>query len=208
MFGRLMPQERRFYDFFNAHAEEIVRGSHELVALLDNLGEAGKFTKRIDEIEAAADRITHETVRLLHRTFITPLDREDIHGLISAMDDILDLIQDVSESLSLYDIRQVTPDAKQLSQICLSCTERVKTAVAALPAIKDPEGILKTCHEIDVLESDADRVMRSAISRLFRNEPDVRQVLKLRSIYELLESITDRCKDVANIIEGIVLEHS
>jgi uncharacterized protein Yka (UPF0111/DUF47 family) len=110
MFGRLMPQERRFYDLFNAHAEEIVQGSRELVAFLDNLGEAEAFTKRIDEIESAADRITHETLRLLHRTFITPLDREDIHALINAMDDILDLIQDVSESLNLYDIRQVTPD--------------------------------------------------------------------------------------------------
>lgn len=206
MFARLMPRERRFYELFDAHAEHIVRGSRELEALMSDLGEMEVRTHNIDEIERAADKVTRDTIRLLHRTFITPLDTDDIRGLINAMDDILDLIQSVSESLQLYDIRRITPDAQQLARICRACAERLQTAVGALAQLKDPEGLLKICHEIDLLESDADRVMRSAMSRLFRDEADVRQVLKLKAIYELLEAVTDRCEDVANIIEGIVLE--
>ncbi|HUN69575.1 MAG TPA: DUF47 family protein, partial [Burkholderiales bacterium] len=164
--------------------------------------------KHIDEAERAADKITHETITLLHKTFITPFDREQIHQLITAMDDILDLMQDVAESIVLYDIRKITPESKQLAEICQMCCERVRTAVSLLRNVKDAEAILKTCQEIDRLESDADRVMRSAMSKLFRDEADVKQLIKLRSIYELLELITDRCEDVANVIEGIVLENS
>jgi uncharacterized protein Yka (UPF0111/DUF47 family) len=124
------------------------------------------------------------------------------------MDDILDLIQDVAESFVLYDIRSVDAQAQQLAQICQMTCDRVRTAVELLSNLRHPEAILKTCQEIDRLESDADRVMRSAMSRLFREEADVKQLIKLRTIYELLELITDRCEDVANIVEGIVLEHS
>jgi len=114
----------------------------------------------------------------------------------------------VAESIVLYDIRKITPESKQLAEICQMCCERVRTAVSLLKNVKDAEAILKTCQEIDRLESDADRVMRSAMSKLFRDEADVKQLIKLRTIYELLEQITDRCEDVANIIEGIVLENS
>jgi len=212
MFGRFMPREGKFFDLFNAHAEQVVAGSRELTALMAALGvtveTADAHAQVIDGIETRADRITHETVTLLHRTFITPFDRDSIHQLISRMDDILDLIQDVAESLVLYDIRKVSQEARQLTDICLSCCERVKTVVALLPNMAHAQAILKTCQEIDQLESDADRVMRSAISRLFRDEPDVRQVIKMKTLYELLETITDRCEDVANIIEGLVLENS
>jgi len=124
------------------------------------------------------------------------------------MDDILDLIQDVAESVALYDLRAVTPEAKQLAEICQMCCDRVKATVSLLPNVKSSSAILKFCEEIDRLESDADRVMRSAMQKLFRDEPDLKQVMKLRVIYDLLETITDRCEDVANIIEGIVLENS
>jgi uncharacterized protein Yka (UPF0111/DUF47 family) len=124
------------------------------------------------------------------------------------MDDILDLIQDVSESLSLYDIRRISPEARQLAEICQSCAERVRTAVAMLSDMANAEAILKVAREIDQLESDADRVMRASISKLFRDERDPLAVIKLKAIYELLESVTDRCEDVANIIEGIVLENA
>jgi hypothetical protein len=208
LFSKLMPREGRFFDFFNAHALRIVEGSRELVGLMANLGDAENYTRRIDDAERAADKITHDTLLVLHSTFITPIDRDQIHQLITSMDDILDLIQDVAESLLLYDIQRGTPEAEQLAQICHMCCERVKTAVGLLPHLSAPQAILKTCEEIDRLESDADRVMRSAMSRLFRDETDLKQVFKLRSVYMLLEEITDRCEDVANIIEGIVLEHS
>jgi predicted phosphate transport protein (TIGR00153 family) len=162
----------------------------------------------IDQIETSADKITHETVALLHKTFITPFDREDIHQLISQMDDILDLTQDVAESVVLYDIQLVTPEAIQLALLSQMCCERVRSAVAMLNNMDNADPILKLCTEIDQLESDADRVMRSAMSKLFRDEADVRQVIKLKAIYELLESLTDKCEDVANTIEGVVLENA
>jgi hypothetical protein len=212
MFARLMPQEGKFFDLFDAHAGLIVDGGKELAALVsaleDSRDEAVRHCKAIDEIEKRADRYTHETIQLLHKTFITPLDRDSIHGLITAMDDILDMMQDVAESVTLYDIRRLTEQAKQLADICLSCGERVRSTVGLLRDMGNGAAILKTCQEIDRLESDADRVMRSAMSKLFRDEPDVRQLIKLKAIYELLEAITDRCEDVANLIEGIVLENS
>jgi predicted phosphate transport protein (TIGR00153 family) len=208
MLGRLMPREGKFFDLFNAHAERIVEGARELAAMMSRFDELEAHAQRIDDVERAADKITHETITLLHRTFITPFDREQIHALITAMDDILDLIQDVAESIALYDLRAVTPEAKQLAEICQQCCDRVKSAVALLTNVKDSNAILKCCEEIDRLESDADRVMRGAMSKLFREENDLKQVMKLRVIYDLLESITDRCEDVANIIEGIVIENS
>jgi predicted phosphate transport protein (TIGR00153 family) len=208
MLNKLMPREGRFFDLFNAHAAQIVEGSHALVRLVADPASSAAHAEHIDTAERAADKVTHEAISLLHKTFITPIDRDQIHQLITRMDDILDLIQDVAESVVLYDIRRTTPEAQQLAQICQMTCDRVKAAVGMLAHLRQPEAILKTCEEIDRLESDADRVMRSAMSRLFRDESDVKQLIKLRSIYELLELITDRCEDVANIVEGIVLEHS
>ena len=208
MLSRLMPREGNFFELFNNHAELIVEGSRELVAMITAFQEVEKHAQHIDNAERAADKITHETITLLHKTFITPFDRDQIHKLITSMDDILDLMQDVAESIVLYDIRKVTPESRQLAEICQMCCERVRTAVGLLKNVKDAEAILKTCQEIDRLESDADRVMRSAMSKLFRDEADVKHLIKMRTIYELLETITDRCEDVANLIEGIVLENS
>jgi hypothetical protein len=208
MLARLMPREGRFFELFNAHAERIVEGSRELTAMIGTFDELDAHAQRIDGAERAADKITHECITLLHKSFITPFDREQIHALITAMDDILDLIQDVAESVALYDLRRITPEAKQLAGICHMCCERVHTVVGLLTNVKRSEAILKCCEEIDRLESDADRVMRAALSKLFRDENDLKQVMKLRVIYDLLESITDRCEDVANVVEGIVLENS
>jgi hypothetical protein len=208
MLGRLMPREGKFFDLFNAHAERIAEGGRELAVMIGTFTDLEAHAQRIDAVERAADKITHETIALLHKTFITPFDRDQIHQLITTLDDILDLIQDVAESVALYDLRRATPEAKQLAEINQMCCERVKTAVGLLTNIKHPEAILKCCEEIDRLESDADRVLRAAMSKLFRDEADVKNLIKLRTIYELLETISDRCEDVANIIEGIVLENS
>jgi uncharacterized protein len=209
MFGRLLPKEGRFFDLFNAHADQIVRAAHALKSLMENYQEREQYARLIDDAEHAADRITAETIRLLHKTFITPLDRDHIHQLVNAMDDICDLIQDTTETLSLYDIRAITPETARLADIGVKCCERVKDVVELLGRREgDFEAILKTCEEIDRLESDADRVMRSAVSRLFREEQDVRELIKMKAIYELLEAVTDRCLDVANLAEGISLENS
>lgn len=212
MFGRLMPKEGKFFDLFNAHAEQIVVGGNALVSFIANLGKdeqlAAQASDAVDTAEAQADKITHDTISLLHSTFITPLDRDEIHSLINALDDILDLIQDVTQTVSLYDIRESTAEAVQLADLCMACCTGVQQAVSRLRTAEQRVAILKTCEEIDRLESEADRVMRSAMSRLFRDEPDVRQIIKLKAMYELLETVTDRCEDVANILEGIVLENA
>ena len=208
MLSRLMPREGNFFALFNAHAEQIVIGSRELERMITEFTDLQERAQSIDDAERTADKITHETISQLHKTFITPIDRDQIHQLITNMDDVLDLMQDVAETILLYDIRAITPEARQLSEICQMSCERVKVAVGLLSNLRQPEAILKTCGEIDRLESDADRVMRAAMSKLFRDESDVKQLIKLRTVYDLLEEITDRCEDVANIIEGIVLENS
>ena len=211
MFGRLMPREGKFFDLFDQHAERIAEGSRELVKLMNQFADVGArqaLIEEIDRVEKNADKVTHETVALLHKTFITPFDRETIHALITQMDDILDLIQDVAESAMLYDLQRVTPEAQQLADINQMCCERVKAAVNMLSTMANAEQILRICHEIDRLESDADRVMRAAMSKLFRDERDVRDLIKLKEIYELLEAVSDKCEDVANVLEGLVLENA
>ena len=212
MFGRLMPKEGRFFDLFDEHAALIVEGVGHLVAMMAALnagnGDARSFADAVDRTESAADRVTHDTITLLHQTFITPLDRDEIHQLITRMDDILDLIQDVAESAMLYDLQRITPEAQQLADLNQMCCERVQAAVGMLASMENAEAILKICGEIDQLESDADRVMRAAMSKLFRDETDVRQLIKLKAIYELLESVSDKCEDVANILESVVLENA
>jgi predicted phosphate transport protein (TIGR00153 family) len=214
LFGKLLPREGNFFDLFNQHGGHIVEGARSFILLIQNYGDLAlreKYANEVGHAERQADRITAEVNRLLHKTFITPIDREQIHGLINAMDDILDLLQDASETMSLYDVRAMTEDILRLGDISAKCCERVQHAVALLPKISQAEAAeaaIKTCEEIDKLESDADRVMRSAMSKLFREENDVRELIKLKAIYELLESISDRCEDVANLIEGVVLENS
>jgi uncharacterized protein len=208
MFGRLMPSEGKFFDLFNQHSDLCVKGAKEMVALMTNFDDLENRVHAIEGIEKQADKITHATLELLHKTFITPLDRDDIHQLITRMDDILDLLEDAGQTISLYDIKAITPEAKRLAELCLSCTERVKSAVGLLHNMDNSSQILAICEEIDRLESDADHVMRAAMSKLFRDEPDVRNLIKLKAIYEILETVTDRCEDVANIIEGIIVENA
>ena len=124
MFGRLLPKEGRFFDLFNAHAEQVLRAAHELMALMNDYENREQHARLIDEAEHAADRITAETIRLLHKSFITPLDRDHIHGLVNAMDDICDLIQDTAETLTLYDIRAITPETARLADIGVKCSRR------------------------------------------------------------------------------------
>jgi uncharacterized protein len=208
VFARLMPTEGRFFDLFVDHAEQILQASHELASLMAAFDDVQSRCYNIETIEKRGDRIAQSAIELLHKTFITPIDRDDIHHLVTRMDDILDMMEDAAQSIYLYDIRSVTLEAKRLADICVGCAEQVKEAVSLLSNMENAAKILAVCIEIDKLESEADHVMRSAMAKLFRDEPDVRQVIKLRAIYEMLEEVTDRCEDVANIIEGIVLDNS
>ena len=214
LFGKLLPREGNFFDMFNQHAERIVEAAHAFAQLVAHYNEPHlreRYAQEVDNAERAADRVTHEVNKAVHKTFITPIDREQIHSLINTMDDVADLIQDSAETMSLYDVRSITDEIARLTDLSVKAVERMRDAVRLLNKLADAataEAALKTCEEIDKIESDADRVLRSAMSKLFREEPDVRELIKLKAIYELLETITDKCEDVANVIEGIVLENS
>ncbi|HEV3105163.1 MAG TPA: DUF47 family protein [Trinickia sp.] len=208
MFGRFMPTEGQFFEIFNEHAKCLVSASDELERLIDNLGEAEIHRRRVETSEKAGDKLTQEAMDLLHKTFITPLDRDEIHRLITTMDDILDLMEDVATAISLYDVQAVTSEASHLAHICTATVKHVQEAVGMLSDMSQARRILAACEDIDRLESEADRVLRAALSKLFREEGDVKTLIKLKAVYELLNSITDKCEDVANIIEGIVLENA
>ena len=208
MFGRLMPREGRFFELFNEHAEQLVQGARELAALMQSGDDFERRAYAIETIEKRGDKIAYTAIQLLHRTFITPLDRDDIHRLVSSMDDVLDVIEDTSQSIYVYDVGTITPEAKRLSELCVACVDKVKAAVGMLSNMDNAAAIMVICQDIDRFESEADHVMRAAMAKLFRDEADVKQVMKMRSVYEMLESVTDRCEDVANVIQAIVLENS
>ena len=213
-FGKLLPREGNFFELFNDHGKHIVAGARAFMLLVQHYSDEtlrAKHAAEVDSAEKQADRVTAEVHRLLHKTFITPIDREQIHSLINAMDDILDLLQDSAEVMQLYDLKTVSEDVLRLGEISARCCERVQHVITLLPQLSKSTvaaDALKICEEIDQLESDADRVMRSAMSKLFRDNIEVRELIKLKAVYEHLESISDRCEDVANIVEGIVLENS
>lgn len=208
MFGGFIPKEGRFFEHFKTLSSLITEGATEFRDLLANLNEAEKRVRNIKDIEHKGDEITHTTMDLLHQTFITPLDREDIHELTSTLDDVLDYIDAAAQRIALYDIKSMTHEGRELAEICLKSTQKVQLAVAQLDNLKNPDQIKKICIEINQLENEADHVLRAAVAKLFREETDIKTLIKMKEVYEILENVTDRCEDVANIIEGIVLEYA
>ena len=206
----LMPREARFFTLFNQHAELIAAGGRATLELTRHYHDGARraaLIEQIGDIERRADKITYETVQLLHATFITPFDRNDIHRLISGMDDVLDLMQDSAESMQLFDIQVLPPEALRMAELLDACCAKVKDAVALLSSMDNAPRALALAQEIDVHESEADAVMRAGISKLFREEADVRQLIKHKNVYEYLENAIDKCQDVANVIEAVVVEN-
>ncbi len=209
MFGRWMSSKEKFFDYFLQHADLCVQGAQEMAEMMKNFDQCEDRTLAIESIEKQADKVTDNTLELLQRSFFTPFDRDDIHKLITRMDDILDLLEDGAQSIYLYDVKSVTPEAIRLAELCLEGTEKVRHAIKLLQNMgSHGRGVLALCEEIDKVESNADHVMRAAMSKLFRDEPEVRNIIKLKAIYEILELVTDRCEDVATLIEGIVIENT
>ncbi|WP_321889279.1 DUF47 domain-containing protein [Paraburkholderia bannensis] len=208
MFGRFMPRDGNFFEIFNAHARYVVDGSHALEQLIENIEDAERHRRNIKVIEKSADKLTSECNDLLHKTFITPLDRDEIQQLINALDDIIDVIEDVANTITLYDVQALPDDAIEFARLSTQTVIQVQQAVSMLSDMKQADQILRCCTAIDELESEVDRLLRIAISRLFREEEDVKTLIKLKSVYELLETITDKCEVAANIIQGIVLENA
>jgi len=206
----LMPRETRFFALFDRHGALIVEGANAVVELVQHYGDTvrrAELIQRIGDIERSADKITHETVSVLHSTFITPFDRNDIHRLISGMDDILDLMQDAAESMHLFDIQTLPPESDRMAELLVRCCSKVQEAVGLLNSMDNAPRALALCQDIDVLESDADEASRDGISKLFREEQDVRQLIKHKNVYEYLENAIDKCQDVANVIESVIVEN-
>lgn len=208
MFKSLFPREEKFFDLFQKSADLGVECAKEFQNMLSDLQNIESRSRNIKAIESKADEVTHHTIELLHKTFITPLDREDIYQLISQMDDILDFVEAASERMYLFGLNTTTPEMVALAAICVKSTEAIKKAVYELHDMKNSKDIILHCVEVNRLENEADHVLRAAIAKLFRDEPDTRQLIKFKEIYELLETVTDRCEDVANVIEGIVLDYA
>lgn len=204
----LIPKDGRFFDLFEQSADIIVEATHEFRLLLSDLSKKQTASMRIKDLEHEADNVTHQTIEMLYKTFITPLDRDAIYKLITQMDNIIDLIEAASQRIFLYEITTVPKEALDLSDTCIRSAEHVRNAVSGLRNLKNSKKIIQECIEINRLENEADQFLRSAMAKLFREESDLRQLIKLKELYELLESCTDCCEDVANIIEGIVLEYA
>jgi uncharacterized protein len=207
-FGTFLPKEYSFFDFFEQHASTCVAGAQLLLHMLRDARAAAEQAQAIKEIEHAGDKITHHTMETLHKTFITPLDREEIRQLISGLDDILDFIDATSQRIVMYDLCEVTPDAQELGAVLLQATEQVQEAVRSLRQLKYPMDVLKLCVEINRLENEGDAILRKSMARLFKESTDPIYIIKWKEVYEFLEEALDSCEDVANMIEGIVLEHA
>ena len=208
MFGRFMPKETSFFDFFEEHAALTVEGSREFLSLVSTGANIETKARRIHDIEHETDVITHRCVETLHKTFITPIDRDNIHRLITRMDDIMDYVEAAAERLALYELSVMTPEVRDLADVLVRAAQQVEVALKGLRNLKNPQAVLRVCIDINRLENESDQILRRAVARLFKEEKDPILIIKWKEIYENLENAADRCEDVANIIEGVILEHS
>lgn len=202
---RLLPKEMRFFDLFESHAAKVHEAARALHEMARNYDQPDEKARRIKVLETQADHITHDIIDKLNRTFITPFDREDIHALASALDDVLDNIEGVSSRLTLFKIRSVTPETLQLTSIVEQACGAIREAVKHLMDLKK---INEFCIQIKHLENEADHISRNTTAKLFEEETDFRELIKWKEIYGRLEATTDDCEDVANILEGIVVKNS
>ncbi len=208
MFGRFLPRETSFFDFFEQHAALTIEGTKEFLSLVTTGANINAKCRRISDIEHETDTITHRCVEALHKTFITPIDRDSIHRLITRMDDVMDFVEAAAERVELYELTVMTADVRDLSDALHRAAVQVEQAVRGLRDLKDPNATLKLCIDINRLENEADAILRRSVARLFKEEKDPIMVIKWKEVYENLENATDRCEDVANIIEGVILEHA
>lgn len=204
----LLPREGRFFILFDECAKNASEVAVLLKRMLDNWKDIGKDVQAITELEHKGDTLTHEIISLVHRTFVTPLDREDIALLAHSLDDIIDFIESAADTMLLYRIESPTSRAKELADIIVQITAEVAKATSELRQKMDLKHILEHCVEINRLENAADRVYRSALAELFSQSSDIPYIIKWREIYEQMETATDRCEDVANVLEGVALKYT
>ena len=208
MLQKLMPKSDEFFDDFDAQCAATVEGAKMLHALLSDYRDVAARVQALKEVEHKGDEVTHRAFNRLHQQFITPFDLTQIHTLLGRIDDVLDLANAAASRLHYYEIQSSHPDAVELARLLVLSAEKVREVVAALRLIKKPEQILAGCKDIKKLETQADEALRAGIGRLFKSGADTLTIIKWKEIYDLIETATDKCLGVANIIEGVVLEHS
>lgn len=201
---RLIPKEVRFFDLFEQQSEHIMAAADLLRDLVQDFRDARSRAFAIKELEHKGDLVTHEVVRRLNTTFITPIDREDIHALATRLDDVLDLIEAAAERLVVYRIKEPTSACRAMAEVIVTITRATDKTIRCLRAM-DPSFHEHTV-EVNRLENSADNLLRESLAALFEEEGDPIEVIKWKEIYETMESVTDRCEDVANVIEGIILK--
>jgi uncharacterized protein len=199
-----IPREARFFDYFERQAQHIIQAARLLHELVHNFPDARAKLQAINETEHQGDQITHEIVRLLNTTFITPLDREDIHALASRMDDVLDYIEAAAERLVVYRIKEPTSASRAMAEVIVDTALATDRAVRCLR--RRDTAFHEHAVEVNRLENAADNLLRDSLAELFDQQSDPIEVIKWKEIYETMEIVTDRCEDVANVIEGIILK--
>jgi predicted phosphate transport protein (TIGR00153 family) len=202
---RLIPKEERFFDDFVAMAEQIRLGAGLLQEMVAPDQPIWDKADEIKEVEHKCDFLTHAVIQRLHKTFVTPLDREDIHALARSLDDVIDAIDDSAAVLRLYKIDRVRQEARDQVRIIVACTDQLLSAMKALGKKQQISGC---AVEINRLENEADRVHQVALRRLFEEERDPIAIIKWKEILDFLELATDRCEDIANVLEGVVVKHA
>ena len=201
-------REQKFFDLFEGSARNMVKAAQKLKGMVDTWEDVRKSVDEIDDLEHEGDTITHEIMAQLHRTFVTPFDREDIVMLAHTLDDVTDFIHAAADAMLLYKIDRPTQRAKELADIIVQAAVEVEKVMPQLRHRTELKNILVRCVEINRLENVADDVFHSAQAELFDDTTDMAQVIKWREIYEYMESATDRCEDVSNVLEGVALKYA
>jgi len=204
---RLIPKEESFFDLFEKASNNLLEAARLFAQTMEHFEKIPSNAQRLERLEHDGDLIIHEIMARLNRTFITPLDREDIHQLASAIDDVLDFTEATTERFILYKIKEVTPYTKEMAQVIAKQAEEIHQVMPKLRHMRHDE-ILKHCIEINRLENTGDRILRNAVVALFENEKDPLTVIKWRELYDLMETATDKSEDVAVVVEGIVLKNA
>ena len=202
---KLIPKAEKFFDMFSAMAENAHEASKLLRQMLENSGDSSDIADNIKSLEHKGDRMVHDLMTKLNKTFIVPIDREDIYSLASKIDDVMDLIEAVARRILLFKIDQVREPAVQLSQVLQRSTSAI---VAAVDQLQEGMKVLDACIEINRLEDEADHIYHVALGNLFETETDPISLIKWKELFETLEAALDKCEDVANVIEGIVVKNA
>lgn len=208
MLKRLLPRQDNFFQLFQQAADKLLLASTEFSNLLEHLDNQQHYVDEIAKHEEEADLIAHTNFELLHKTFITPFDRNDIHELTSTLDDIIDLINRIAQRFPFYQLKAVPEEAIKLAQLSVEAVDNLRKAIYCLPSLKKSSDIFKYCNEIETVESKAHKVVLAGEKKLFLDEQDFKQFFKLKEIYAHTKLVINRCQDVANIVKGIVLEYS